>query len=79
MSELSGLSEGSEGKVEVYLVNGKSVSVQVGVYDRTDQVLERACVEIQLASHLTYYFALFMEKQEEGEETWTGQLPWQWG
>lgn len=62
--------------MKVFLVNGKSVSVQVNVFDRTDQVLERVCAEIQLASQLTYYFALFVEKKEEGEETWTGQLPW---
>lgn len=74
LSELSGLGEGFEGELQVFLVNSKSVSVKVGTYDRTDQVLERVCQEIQLASDLTYYFALFMEKQEEGEETWTCML-----
>ena len=76
LSELSGLGEGFEGEMQVFLVNGKSVSVKVGTYDRTDQVLERVCQEIQLASDLTYYFALFIEKQQEGEETWTCMLPW---
>ena len=70
----SGLERGAaqQEELKVYLVNGKSVSVRVGVFDRTDQVLERVCAEIELASHLTYYFSLFMEKQDEGEEeSWT--------
>ena len=57
--------------VEVFLVNGKSVKVRVGTYDRTDQVLEKVCAEIKLGSEFTYYFGLFLEKEEE-DSTWTG-------
>ena len=57
----------------MFLVNGKSVSVTVGSFDRTDQVLERVCSEIQLASELTYYFSLFLEKQCADAESWTGE------
>lgn len=63
-------------EVEVFLVNGKSVSVQVGSFDRTDQVLEKVAKEIQLATKLTYYFGLFLEKEAEDTDTWTGSLPW---
>ena len=63
-------------EVEVFLVNGKSVSVQVGSFDRTDQVLEKVATEIQLAPQLTYYFGLFLEKETEDTDTWTGSLPW---
>lgn len=65
----------SSGEIEVFLVNGKSVSVTVGSFDRTDQVLERVCSEIQLASELTYYFSLFLEKQSEDAESWTVNRP----
>ena len=58
----------------MFLVNGKSVKVTVNVFDRTDQVLEKVCSEIQLAPELTYYFGLFTEIEES--DTWTGTLPW---
>ena len=54
------------------------MSVKIGTYDRSDQVLEKVCKEIQLATPLTYYFGLFLEKEEkqgeeeEEEQTWTG-------
>ena len=57
--------------MEVFLVNGKSVKVRVSTYDRTDQVLEKACAEIKLGSEFTYFFGLFLEKEEE-DSTWTG-------
>ncbi len=56
--------------VEVFLMNGKSVTVRVGTYDRTDQVLEKVCSEINLTPEFTYFFGLFFEKEEE--DCWTG-------
>ncbi|XP_064387805.1 sorting nexin-17-like isoform X2 [Halichondria panicea] len=52
-------------QLEVFLVNGKSVSVPVAISDRTDQVLESVCAQIELTSDLTYYFALFLEKESD--------------
>ena len=62
-------------EVEVFLVNGKSVKVEVGAFDRTDQVLEKVASEIQLPPKLTYYFGLFLEKEDEETGTWTGSWP----
>jgi hypothetical protein len=62
--------------VEAFLVNGKSVTVKVGAFDRTDQVLEKVASEIQLAPKLTYYFGLFLEKEDQETGAWTGSLPW---
>ncbi len=49
-------------QIDVYLVNGKSISVTVAVGDRADQVLEAVCDKIDLNSDLTYYFGLFLER-----------------
>ena len=46
-------------------MNGKSVSVPVAVSDRADEVLEAVCAHIELPSDLTYYFALFLEKETD--------------
>lgn len=67
----------SSAEVEVFLVNGKSVTVKVGSFDRTDEVLEKVASEIQLAPQLTYYFGLFLETEQEEGGTWAGSLPWQ--
>lgn len=64
-------------EVQVFLVNGKSVTVKVGSFDRTDQVLEKVSSEIQLAPQLTYYFGLFLEREQEEGGSWVGTLPWQ--
>lgn len=52
-------------------MNGKSVTIQVDPYKRTDQVLEGVASHIQLAPRCTYFFNLFLEQQEEGQP-WTG-------
>lgn len=59
--------------VEVFLVNGKSVTVRVGTYDRTDQVLEKVSSEIKIATEFTYFFGLYLEKEED-DSTWTGDM-----
>ncbi len=63
---------GTEANLEVFLVNGKSTSVKVDPFYRTDQVLEAVSSQIQLKPDLTYYFNLFLEKQDGEEQTWTG-------
>ena len=65
---------GGDGVVplEVFLLNGKSVTVLVNRYQRTDQVLEGVASHIQLAPACTYLFNLFLEKQEGSGQTWTG-------
>lgn len=66
------LSEPSE-SVQVFLVNGKSVSVTLDPFNRTDQVLELVCSQIEMGPGFTYYFGLFLEKENSGEDsTWTG-------
>ena len=56
--------------MEVFLVNGKSVTVRVNMYDRTDQVLEKVCSEIKLTPEFTYFFGLFLEKDDD--DSWIG-------
>ncbi len=69
-------------QLEIYLVNGKSVSVPVAVSDRADEVLEAVCAHIELTSDLTYYFALFLEKETDNTRELVTvativSLPWQ--
>ena len=59
--------------LEVFLVNGKSVTVELDPCLRTDQVLEGVASHIQLAPQCTYFFNLFIEEQRGKEDTWTGE------
>lgn len=58
-------------QLEVYLVNDKNLPIQVSNYSSSDEVLEVMCQKLKMASHLTYYFALFLEKQVPGSTEWT--------
>jgi sorting nexin-17 len=49
--------------MEIYLVNGKSVTVSLQSFDRSDEVLEKAAVKVELNASLTYYFSLYLEEQ----------------
>ena len=53
----------------MYLVNGKKVTVAVSVSDRSDQVLEQVCSQIELNPELTYYFGLFLEREDPTSES----------
>eukprot|EP00049_Salpingoeca_infusionum_P018697 m.358390 g.358390 ORF g.358390 m.358390 type:complete len:473 (-) comp18138_c0_seq1:706-2124(-) len=52
--------------LEVYLCNGKKVAVDILSTDQTDDVLETVCNVLELAPELTYYFALYLVDDLEG-------------
>jgi len=52
--------------LEIYLINGKKVTITVNTSDRSDQVLEKVALEIELRADFTYYFGLFLEEETEG-------------
>eukprot|EP00054_Salpingoeca_dolichothecata_P024349 m.165711 g.165711 ORF g.165711 m.165711 type:complete len:626 (-) comp24983_c0_seq3:45-1922(-) len=54
--------------LEVFLVNGKSVKVDITSTDQTEDVLETVCAVIGLTSDLTYFFSLYLVKDVTGKE-----------
>jgi len=59
-----------EVELEVFLVNGKSVTLDGLSTDQTDEVLETLSEKIDLQSDLTYYFGLVVvEDKAEGKGT----------
>ncbi|CAI8006741.1 Sorting nexin-17 [Geodia barretti] len=55
--------------MEIFLINGNSVTISGQSFSRSDEVLERAVVKIGADPSLTYYFSLFLE--EETGDGWT--------
>ena len=53
-------------QLEVYLVNGKSVKVDITSTDQTDDVLETVCSVLELGTDLTYYFGLYLVDDVSG-------------
>ncbi|KAK7863146.1 hypothetical protein R5R35_012761 [Gryllus longicercus] len=51
--------------LEVFLMNGFQISLKVLTTERSDQVLEKVCQQINLASEYVYYFSLFLIKRED--------------
>jgi hypothetical protein len=47
-------------RLQVYLVNKKSITITALTTDQTDEVLEAVCTEIGVEAELTYYFGLFL-------------------
>lgn len=56
-------------QLEIFLVNGKSVKVDIVSTDQTDDVLETAISVIGLDSELTYYFGLYLVEDVSGKVT----------
>lgn len=57
-------------QLDIYLMNGQKVALQIKSTDRTDDVLEALMAEIDLNEDLVYYFGLFLIKRaEDGEAT----------
>eukprot|EP01147_Barroeca_monosierra_P005267 gene5267-7046_t len=54
-------------QLEVYLVNGKKVSVDILNIDQTDDVLETVCSVLDLDADLTYYFGLYLVDDLDGK------------
>jgi len=52
-----------EVEITVYLVNRKSVTLAILSSDQTDQVLEDVCNEIGIEEDMTYYFGLFLVRE----------------
>nr|CAD7196925.1 unnamed protein product [Timema douglasi] len=51
--------------LDVYLMNGYKVSLNVLTTERSVQVLEKVCQQINLPGLYVYYFSLFLIKREE--------------
>lgn len=56
-------------QLEIFLVNGKSVTVDVSSTDQTDDVLEAVIQLIGMDPNLTYYFALYLVEDATGKVT----------
>lgn len=52
--------------LDMYLMNGHKISINIMSTDQTDDVLEAAASQIELPDDLVYYFGLYMVKKEEG-------------
>eukprot|EP00038_Savillea_parva_P013364 m.8091 g.8091 ORF g.8091 m.8091 type:complete len:501 (+) comp2501_c0_seq2:71-1573(+) len=53
-----------EVEITVYLVNKKCITVNALSTDQTDEILEAVCNDIGVAPELTYYFGLFLVKED---------------
>ncbi|EEB20430.1 Sorting nexin-17, putative [Pediculus humanus corporis] len=51
--------------INVFLMNGYKITLKVLTNERSDHILEKVCEKINLPEEYTYYFALFIIKQEE--------------
>lgn len=51
--------------LDVYLMNGNKVTIEVSTTDQTDDVLEIAMKKIGLPEKFYYYFALFMVRKDD--------------
>ncbi|XP_022105765.1 sorting nexin-17-like isoform X1 [Acanthaster planci] len=60
-----------EAKLDVYLMNGHKITVNIMSTDQTDDVLEVVASEIGLKSDFVYYFALFLVMKDEDDERGT--------
>eukprot|EP00041_Stephanoeca_diplocostata_P007025 m.97100 g.97100 ORF g.97100 m.97100 type:complete len:500 (-) comp16686_c0_seq1:188-1687(-) len=56
-------------QLEIFLVNGKSVTVDIMSTDQTFDVLETVIQLIGMNPNLTYYFALYLVKDSTGKVT----------
>lgn len=54
-----------ETTLDVYLMNGSKITLDVLLKDHSDQVLGKACRQINLPPEYVGYFALFLIKKEE--------------
>ncbi|XP_049858580.1 sorting nexin-17 isoform X2 [Schistocerca gregaria] len=54
-----------EVNLDVYLMNGYRILLKVLTTERSDQVLEKVCQQINLPSEYVYYFSLFLIKRED--------------
>lgn len=55
--------------LDIYLVNGKKVEVDIASTDQTNDVLEVAIQTIGVREEFTYYFALYLVEDETGKIT----------
>ena len=51
--------------LDVYLMNGNKVSLDIKTTDQTDDVLEATMKKIGLTEKFYYYFALFFVRKED--------------
>lgn len=54
-----------ETMLEVYLMNGSKITLDVLTTDRSDQVLAKMCNQINLPPEYVSYFSLFLIRKEE--------------
>ncbi|KDR21557.1 sorting nexin-17 [Zootermopsis nevadensis] len=56
--------------LDVFLMNGYKISLNVVTTERSDQVLEKACHQLNLPNEYVYYFSLFLiNREEDGDIT----------
>lgn len=61
--------------IDVYLLNGYRISLNVYTMDCSSKILEKACNAIDLPKDYIYYFSLFlMRKENDGGVTLTRKL-----
>uniref|UniRef100_H2YYP5 PX domain-containing protein n=1 Tax=Ciona savignyi TaxID=51511 RepID=H2YYP5_CIOSA len=60
--------------LNVHLLNGSKVTLNIHSTDQTDEVLENVMVVVGLAKELTYYFGLFLVRMEGDNHTIIRQL-----
>lgn len=51
------------------MLNGNSVNLQVDPKSSNDDILEAVCRELKLPSELTYYFGLYLAKEDQSRYT----------
>ncbi|KAK2192521.1 hypothetical protein NP493_28g03019 [Ridgeia piscesae] len=69
MAQQETLKEKSENvALDVYLMNGNKLTVNIVSTDQRDDVLEAVAAKLDLAEELVYYFGLFLVKKEAKHE-----------
>ncbi|XP_071496097.1 sorting nexin-17-like [Diadema antillarum] len=58
-------------ELDVYMMNGSRVKVNIKSTDQTDDVLEKVTSEVGLPDQFTYYFGLFLVVKDKDEEAGT--------
>ncbi|KAK6618108.1 hypothetical protein RUM44_002551 [Polyplax serrata] len=54
--------------IDVFLMNGYKISLNIQTNERSDHILEKVCEKLDLPDEYTYYFALFLIKQEDDSD-----------
>lgn len=67
-AQRDGWDEPTEVKLDVHLMNGNKVTVDISSNDQTDNVFETVSKKVQLNDNFFHYFALFLVQQDSDNE-----------